>query len=602
MIEKFRNINLKRYSVSFIKGLIVETLCVSVVIYFLRAVLDIVGDSPYGINRHEIIRMYWMSAPVIFIYLILRLINFRVLFSLYVIALVSAIFSFISMTKISLTGEPLSFNDIVAGSNISLVSKYLSAANIMLCIGAILAGLLLFFLDKKLKAYKSNRLVVFLFLVLTIPMAFSPYSNAIDGLPDWVKDDANKLTNKYDTIYFPWNWLDNMKRHGLPLHLIQTSLRRSVPELKKDEIKEYLSLRTTYAKSEPKNKTVIFVLCESCWYDNNNFKEIYQPLIDNGFTALRATSPHYGGGTANIEFEMLTGLPSNSEHLSGIIYQEYVDRFKNNAESFASLLKKKGYSTFAAHNYDRTFWRRNDVYRKFGFDGFVDYIQMVQMGDLPAEYARNKKPWQWQPDDFLLYRAALKELREKKGKPIFMNLITMSTHGPYQYLDDSGETAYKDKIAESISRLTDFAQQVQAIDKDAVIIVYGDHKPALNKYFYEHNVLPHNLFSTTGSKDEDFTFKVNATPLDFGDVPVFVKSSDQDAVAKFVQDANKKPYFCVAALADKYFINSGMFSVNYTQQHGCQDPLYSDYSGYLNLVNSVPSWVYSVSLFENVTE
>jgi len=599
MIEKFRNINLKKYSFAFIKGVIVEALCVSVIIYFLRVVLDIIGDSPYGINRHEIIRMYWMSAPVQLFFFVLRLINFRVLFSLYVIALVSVIISFISMTKISLTDEPLSFNDIVAGSNISLASKYLSANNIMLCVGAILAGLLLFFLDKKLKIHKSNKLVVILFLVLTTPMAFSPYSNAIDSLPGWVKENAYRLTNKYDISYFSWDWPGNVKRHGLPMHLIQTSIRRSVPDLTQDEIKEYLSLRATYAKSEPGKKTVIFVLCESCWYDNNNFKELYQPLMDNGFTAMRATSPHYGAGTANIEFEMLTGLPSTSQHLSGIIYQEYVDIFKNNAESFAGALKRKNYYAFAAHNNSRAFWRRSDVYRKFGFDEFVDF---TQMGDLPAEYGRNKKPWQWQPDDFLLYRAALKELHEKKGKPIFMNLITMSTHGPFPYLDDSGETVYKHEVAESISRLTDFAQQVQAIDKDAVIIVYGDHKPALNKYFYEHNVLPHNLFSTTGSKDEDFTFKVNATPLDFGDVPVFVKSSDQNAVAKFVQDANKKPYFCVASLADKYFINSGMFSVNYTQQHGCQDPLYSDYSGYVNLINSVPSWVYSVSLFENVTE
>ncbi|MDD7996265.1 LTA synthase family protein [Kosakonia radicincitans] len=599
MIEKLRNINLKKYSVSFIKGLIVETLCVAVVIYFLRMVLDIIGDSPYGINRHEIIRMYWMSAPVIFVYLILRLINFRVLFSLYVIALVSAIISFISMTKISLTDEPLSFNDIVAGSNVSLASKYLSTDNIMLCVGAILAGLLLLFLDKKFRIHKSNKLAVILFLALTTPMAFSPYSNAIDTLPGWVKENANRLTEKYDINYFSWDWPGNVKRHGLPMHLIQTSLRRSVPELKQDEIKEYLSLRATYAKSEPRNKTVIFVLCESCWYDDNNFKELYQPLMDNGFTAMRATSPHYGAGTANIEFEMLTGLPSTTQHLSGIIYQEYVDIFKDNAESFASALKRKNYYAFAAHNNNRSFWRRGDVYRKFGFDQFVD---ITQMGDVPVEIAKNKKPWQWQTDDIVLYRSALKALREKQGQPIFMNLITMGTHGPFPYLNDSGETVYKYEVAESISRLTDFARQVQAIDKDAVIVVYGDHKPALNKYFYEHNVIPHNLFSTTGDKDADFTFKLHITPLEFGDVPVFVKSSDQNAVAKFVQDANKKPYFCVAALADKYFINSGMFSVNYTQQHGCQDPLYSDYSGYVNLINSVPSWVYSVSLFENVTE
>ncbi|MGY5959108.1 Lipoteichoic acid synthase [Kosakonia sp. AX9b] len=541
-----------------------------------------------------------MSAPVILLYLILRFVNARVFISLYVTALVSIVVAFISTTKISLTEQPLSFNDIVAGSNITLATKYLSLDKIFLCVAVVLVGVLLYFLDKKIRFLKGNKIAVFLLLIITAPMAFSPYFNNIGIMPGWVKEGINRLNNKYEMNYFSWDWPGNVKRHGLPMHLVQTSVRLSVPTLSVDNIREYRTLRDAYAHVTPKNKTVIFILCESCWYDNKNFIELYQPLLDNGFTAMRATSPHYGAGTANIEFEMLTGLPSNSKYLSGIIYQEYVDIFKDNAESFASVLNSKNYFSFAAHNNNRAFWRRNDVYRKFGFDQFVD---ITQMGDVPSEIAKNKKPWQWQTDDIVLYRSALKALNEHHGKPMFMNLITMSTHGPYPYLNnDSGEGVYKYEVEESLSRLLEFSRQVEAIDKDAVIVVYGDHKPALNKYFYEKDVLAHNLYSTTGVKDEDFTFRAGINPLDFGDVPVLVKSSDKEAVAQFVRAANKKPYFCVASLADKYFIQSGMFAVTYTQQHGCQDPLYSDYNGYQHLIGQVPAWLYSVSLFENVTQ
>lgn len=599
MLSYFKSVNLNKINLVIFKNIFIEIFSILVVVVFLKMILGIIGNTSYGMSFHEIIRIYWMSAPAIFIYLGLRLLGVRILFSLYIVALVFGILSFINTTKLSLTDQPLSFNDIVAGSNISLASKYLSPSNILLCVGIILIGICVFFIDFKLKMHKASKVVIILLFIPTMLMAFSPYSSAINKLPGWVVEKINVLTNKYDVYYISWDWPGNVARHGLPLHLIQTSLRLSVPDLNENEVKEYISIRDKYDKSKPTEKTVIFILCESCWYDDKNFKTLYQPLMDNGFTAMRATSPHYGAGTANIEFEMLSGLPSNSKYLSGIIYQEYVDLFKGDAESFASVLKRNNYITFAAHNNNRSFWRRGDVYRKFGFDQFVD---ITQMGNVPAEIAKNKKPWQWQTDDIVLYRSALKELRENQGRPIFMNLITMGTHGPFPHLNDSGETVYEYEVAESISRLTNFAKEVQEIDKDAVIIVYGDHKPALNKYFYEHNVIPHNFFSTIGEKDEDFNFTTNITPLDFGDVPVFVKSSDQDSVAKFVQEANKKPYFCVAAFVDKYFINSNLLSVKYTQEHGCQNPIYTDFVGYRSLIDSVPSWIYAVSLFDNISQ
>ncbi|WP_172514112.1 LTA synthase family protein [Enterobacter roggenkampii] len=593
----YKCFDVARINNSMLRNMLIEVFCILIIILFLKFSLGIIGDDPKYINLHEIIRIYWKSAPVILLYLILRLFNARVIFSLYVVTLIATILTFINSTKLSLTGQPLSYNDIVAGSNISLATKYLSYKNFLICFGIVFIGGFILFLDNKIKIHKPSKFVLCLFMIPTLFMALSSYSNAIRGLPGWIVERVNLLNNKYDVNYFSWDWPGNVSHHGLPLHLIQTSIRTSMPELAKNEVKKYIFLRDKYIFGEPKNKTVIFILCESCWYDDDNFKDLYQPLMDTGFVAMRATSPHYGAGTANIEFEMLTGLPSTSKYLSGIIYQEYVDTFKDNVESFPRALKSKGYANFSAHNNNRTFWRRGDVYRKFGFEQFVD---ITQMGSVPTEILKGKKPWQWQTDDVVLYRSALNKLREKQGGPIFMNLITMGTHGPYPHLNDSGETVYKYEVAESISRLASFSQEVQKLDKDAIIIVYGDHKPALNKYFYEHNIIPKNLFSTIGDKDEDFNFKVIATPLDLGDVPVFIKSNDRVAVANFVRDANKKPYFCLAAFADKYFINSDVFAVKYTQNNGCQNPMYTDYNGYKSLINSVPSWVYAISLFENI--
>lgn len=599
MSQRIEAAYLEKNSSRILKELIVEVLFVFVLVFFLKSVLGVLGESQNGINSNELIRLYWMSSPVICIYLLLRLMKLRVFFSLFLVVLTSFVINFISQKKFSLTGEPLSFNDIIAGSNISLAAKYLTVDNFIFCFEVIFVGVFLFLLDKKLKTQKTQSKVIAILFSITMPMAFSPYLTASDSIPVLVKESVSKLNYKYEMDYFSWNWPGNAVAHGLPMHLVQTSVRIAAPKISKEGIDEYHSFRKSYTPTQPTNKTIIFILCESCWYDNNNFKDIFQPLLNHGMTAFRATSPVYGGGTANVEFEMLTGLPSNTRFLSGILYQEYADVFKNNAESFASVLKRSNYYTFAAHNNDRAFWKRVAVYPKFGFDQFED---IFAMGELPAELSKGKKPYVVQADDYLLYRAALKKLREKNGKPIFMNLITMSTHGPFPYVNDSGEAVYRARAEEAVSRLSDFLDQIEEIDKDALVVVYGDHKPSLNKYFYDRNVLPHHLFLSVGEKDDDFTFKKDVNPLELGDVPVFIKSNDKEAIAQFVKNANQKPYFCVASLVDKYFIHSGMLSVNYMQHHGCQEPIYNDYNGYNNLIGEAPSWLYSVSLFDNVTE
>jgi phosphoglycerol transferase MdoB-like AlkP superfamily enzyme len=72
---------------------------------------------------------------------------------------------------------------------------------------------------------------------------------------------------------------------------------------------------------------------------------------------------------------MLTGLPSNSRFLSGIIYQEYASQFKSHSDTIASVLKEKGFITYAAHNYLK-FWHRDIAYKKFGFEQFDGLYEM----------------------------------------------------------------------------------------------------------------------------------------------------------------------------------------------------------------------------------
>lgn len=543
-------------------------------------------------NTHQFLRFIWLSSPLITLFFGLRLLRCRAILTFYIILIITLTLYYINTTKIALTGEPISYNDIFSGVNINLAVKYLSFKEIIKSIITIALGLAIFFIERRFIKAKKDFLSILSLFILTMPLALSPYFPVIFGEKSSLTQKIYFWGDKYDVVYFSWDWAYNMKVHGLPMHLVQTSVRRSLPSASPENRAEFSKNNQKNTTVTSKQGTIIYILCESCWYDNNNFTESFTPLLDAGYKTFRAMSPVYGGGTANAEFEMLTGLPSNSGVLSGIIYQEYSSLIKNGATTLPSMLHKKGYLSIGVHNYLRSFWRRDIVYKKFGFDKF---ISLEDMGDLPQEYSVHKQPWQNAPDDFLLYRAVLNEINNKKDKSLFFHLITMSSHGPFLHENDSGERNYKIKIKETVDRLTEFTQNLSRLDPNAIIIVYGDHKPGLNKYFYEHHVLPSTLFNKTGKEDADFLFKVTITPKDYGDVPVFIKGGDDKTINKLISEANGKPFFCLSAIVDKYFIHSDVFAFNYNLQHGCLSTKPYDYH---EMTTITPPWVYSLSLFK----
>jgi len=574
-------------------SILIDFIAFLVMLFVLNKTLivPLVGTSNYS-SSYELIRYIWLSSPLILIFIILRVLGASSLFALFLTVGVILVLNYINGTKIALTGEPLSFNDISSGVNLSVSAKYVSFASILRIIAVLVLGAVVFMLGRKLITTKIHYRILVLLLIITAPFVLSPYFGEVFGNNSAITEKFNILFKKYDVAYYAWDWPKNEAAHGLPMHLVQTSVRKTVPHATRLQRELFLKNNDVDPLVTQQPQTVIYILCESCWYDNNHFKEYFQPLVNSGYKTFRATSPVYGGGTANAEFEMLTGLPSNSGVLSGIIYQEYADLIKDNASSLPNALNHEGYLTIAAHDYIGKFWRRDVMYKKFGFDKF---ITLDDMGQLPKAYSDQRKTGTWPPDDFLLYRSVLNEVINNPGKKMFFHLITMSSHGPYPHDNDLGEGIYKSRVQENVNRLVEFTDKLSQLEPNAIILVYGDHKPALNRYFYENKVFPSNLFVRTGKEENDFLFGKNVTPVDYGDVPAFIKGGDDKIVQKFISDANGKPFFCVSSIFDRYFINSGMFSFNYNVQHGCLSPQPYDYH---TMINVTPPWVYSLSLFE----
>ncbi len=193
--------------------------------------------------------------------------------------------------------------------------------------------------------------------------------------------------------------------------------------------------------------------------------------------------PTVGGGTANTEFEVLTGLNRDAFGAGETPYNTILQQ--TTCESVCYDLKDYGYTATAMHNNTATFFSRNTVYPNLGFDRFV-----------PLEYMQNVKytPIGW-CRDAVLTDEILTALTTTDTRDVVF-CVAVETHGKYEETYE-----YKDGDIEVLSLpeeipLAPFQNFVNALpstdaflrsltlallrfDEPTILVAYGDHLPAL---------------------------------------------------------------------------------------------------------------------------
>jgi phosphoglycerol transferase MdoB-like AlkP superfamily enzyme len=199
----------------------------------------------------------------------------------------------------------------------------------------------------------------------------------------------------------------------------------------------------------------------------------------------------YGGGTANMEFEALTGMsmsqfPPQMQVPYNALVPRY-DRFPSAVEWF----EQRGYRAVAIHPFTTEMYRRRDVYRTFGFDDFVYDRRMHDQSRLGH-------------DAFISDAAAFGEVQrqiEAEDDPLFVNLVSMQNHMPYtdryddpiEATDDDGETLtelgqYARGLAYTDHAVRRLIRRLRRSDEKTVVVFYGDHLPG----FYPDSVFEAN--------------------------------------------------------------------------------------------------------------
>jgi phosphoglycerol transferase MdoB-like AlkP superfamily enzyme len=493
----------------------------------------------------------------------------------------------VNRIKYSATGQPLVFQDIYAIQQAMGLIAYASWRLWILVAISFSGGVALIFIfirqrAKPNTAKKTGIKSIATFCTAASLAAFSLYPALMGDLIGHI--DAATFYRKFDIYRLHFDNNINYQQNGLLMHLVMTGQSRSIRNYSLDEVSKDIKLINSgtkfFSNGRPLPKKIIFVLCESCWRSPDEKSMIFSDNKSNAAKNFRMISPVYGGGTPNAEFEVLTGLPARG--LSGILYQEYGDRFSTQSITLASLLKEVGYESLVMHNFDRKMWRGDIVYPRLGFKHFSAIDEM------------DYKEQDGYPPDSVMYTVADKAIEKNPDGRQFLFLITMYSHGPYKNNNgDNGLLDFQKRLEKAEADLEDFDKKLATkYGSDYLMVVFADHRPSLTAHFFHSGQFPKEVFDKTGAQDNDFRFSSRA--LDYwsvvGDVPVSIRGNS--VKNNTYQLLNGKPLYCLSPIifSDNLVANNSMWQAMLANCQRYENP-------YRNYHKNYPESFYYNALF-----
>lgn len=318
------------------------------------------------------------------------------------------------------------------------------------------------------------------------------------AMPLRVSDEVKLINFEYKY----WNQIDNFNDNGYVAAFI-SNFRNPFPKpegYSKEKIAEITDKYKAIADQENKTRIdlsgedidIIYVMNES-FTDIESFKDVYPfdggavtpNLHDINAKTLHGSisSPQYGGGTSNVEFEALTGL---SMYYLGVTipFQDTIPK-QDAFPSLPYLLKNDyGYSTVAMHPFGKGLYSRESVYPIMGIDTFLGEEDF---------YFKDNDRTAWYISDESSYKELEKYL-DSDDENKFVHLVTMQNHQLYgdQYnahnFSSQADTTegeknrindYMELLHSSDSALTGLIDMIDKRSKKTMVVFWGDHLPGV---------------------------------------------------------------------------------------------------------------------------
>ncbi len=405
--------------------------------------------------------------------------------------------AFLSMQKQQYLSDPLYPSDMLFGRQIGELLPVMFAARPFAAIGLLLGvvgaiALLVYLLVLGRRHFpvltawqKLVRLTVALpliggFLSLMDPNSFSYIRDRLNIVPMMWDQQENYRHNGF-LLAFAFN---------IPMANVQAPQGYGA-----DVITDIAPERLPATFFGGRNADVIMVMSESLWDPTRLSNATLSP---DPMPTIRANasgnlfSPEFGGMTANVEFEALTGFSNAFLPYGSIPYQQYVRR---PLPSLATFFASKGYTTRAFHPFQSWFWNRSNVYQSLGFQSFMSEENMPVMD----------KRGQFTSDDALtkeIIRTA-----DQTKEPFFFFAVTLQGHGPYEknrYAKNTIDVQSASLSPENRDSLATYAQGVREADsslkalmdwakkrrRETIIVLFGDHLPPLGNVYTDTGYMP----------------------------------------------------------------------------------------------------------------
>ena len=458
--------------------------------------------------------LFLIQSPLVFLFntlLIFATLSVSIIFKrqLFFIVIISCLWGTVGVVNGIILIErmtPFTVKDLSALTDAAtIMTNYFSFIQLLLmAVGIVLAvfGVVMLWLKapkrESYKGIKKRIIAVLLVIACTTGAGFTLIKTNV--LATFFGNLAYAYRDYGVPYCFTNTWLNTgiQKPSGYSKEAVQKALPKG--ELDKDG-----KVTLEYKDENQQHPNIIFLQLES-FVDPDLFNNIklskdampyYRSLMKN-YSSGSLTVPACGAGTANTEFEVMTGL---SVKFFGPGEYPFKSVLKDKpAESIARDLKSMGYGTHAIHNHRALFYNRNQVFDNIGYDTFTSVEYMSDVAKTPKNWAKDR----------ILTSQIMDALKSTESRD-YIYTISVQGHGKYPteqliknpavVVTDAPSEDLKWKYEYYVNQVYEMDQFVKNLtetlsnfNEPVVLVMYGDHIPALD--IREDTYNAKNLYQT----------------------------------------------------------------------------------------------------------
>ena len=475
---------------------------------FLNRVQDSADGDRYLQGRIDDTSLVFLISATFLWLVLLGLIALtgRVLLSAALLAAVTVAAAFANYEKLILRREPIYPSDldflgepgfltqmVGLGTVVQVVLGILVGAAVVFAVGRLLRNV---FPPIRRRSEKRTWIAWVAVRVVLLAVAVLGVGHALSFNSDGNKWRAAYVAAQAD--WMPHAQFKNYLRHGFVAGWLYNTYAPAMekPEGYSEQTMEALVDRWSAVAAEVnqdrkgslEDVNVVLVLSESfsdpTLVDEVTFAEDPIPYTRKLMTRTlsgRMLTQFIGGGTANMEFETLTGLSmGNFRPQMNTPYQMLVPE-RPSFPSAVEYFTRSGHEPIGIHPYLGRMYRRDVVYPKLGFTRFLDKERMQHKMRIGG-------------DNFISDASAFDETLmtlEQTPDPAFLNLVTMQNHIPLAgkfpdpipvqgQIGKQGRSlsAFARGLAHTDTSLRSFLESLEDSSEKTAVVFYGDHAPA----------------------------------------------------------------------------------------------------------------------------